>query len=333
MEIERFRYDLPQEAIAQRPIEPRDAARLLDTRDLSDHRFAELPSLLLPGDLVVVNDTRVRRARLHGRRVGTGGNVELLLLSRQADGRWETLISPARRIRPGVDIQIGPVVATVVSGPDDGKVMVTFDDETPLETIGDVPLPPYITANLDDPERYQTVYARQVGSSAAPTAGLHFTGRVFDALNEAGIAVANVELRVGLGTFRPITTPNVADHVMHREWCRVPPETAAAIKTTRQAGGRVVAIGTTTVRTLETFADGAGSVSSGETETDLYITPGYQFTAVDLLVTNFHVPGSSLLVMLAAFTGEGWRTAYQAALERGYRFLSFGDAMLCERSA
>lgn len=331
MDIEGFHYDLPTEAIAQRPIEPRDAARLLDTRDLSDHVFADLSSLLEAGDLVVVNDTRVRRARLEGRRVGTGGVVELLLLSRLEDGRWDALVSPARRIRPGVEILFGDTRATITDGPSDGRVLVVFDNERDLESIGSVPLPPYIRTELDDPERYQTIYSRRVGSAAAPTAGLHFTSAVFDALQRKSIDVASVELQVGLGTFRPIQTERIEDHVMHREWCAVPELTAAAISRTRQRGGRIVAIGTTTVRTLETFARDDGTVTTGERETDLYLMPGSRFRVVDLLVTNFHVPGSSLLVMLAAFMGEGWREAYQAALDREYRFLSFGDAMLCAR--
>ncbi|MDX1449551.1 MAG: tRNA preQ1(34) S-adenosylmethionine ribosyltransferase-isomerase QueA, partial [Acidimicrobiia bacterium] len=312
--------------------EPRDSARLLDTRTMADHRFSELPQLLQPNDLVVINDTRVRRARLRGRRVGTGGEIELLLLNRRAEGNWEALISPARRIRPGVEIAVGPTVATVTNGPTDGIVTVSFEDETDLESIGSVPLPPYITTELEDPERYQTVYARRVGSAAAPTAGLHFTPAVLAGLEAAGIRTATVELQVGLGTFRPIATERIEDHVMHREWCSVPEATAEAIRHARQVGGRVVAIGTTTVRTLETFGAPDGTVGSGQTETDLYLRPGSDIRVVDLLVTNFHVPGSSLLVMLAAFMGDGWRHAYEVALGRRYRFLSFGDAMLCERN-
>lgn len=333
MDVGSFRYDLPEEAIAQRPLEPRDAARLLDTRDLTDHRFSDLPSLLEPGDLVVVNDSRVRRARLVGRRVGTGGSVELLLLSRLQDGRWEALVSPARRIRPGVEIRVGETLVTVTEGPTEGRVLVVFDDERDLDAIGSVPLPPYITTELADPERYQTIYSQRVGSSAAPTAGLHFTPAVLQALERKGIPVVSVELQVGLGTFQPIKTCQIEDHVMHQEWCAVPPPTADAIAGTRASGGRVVAIGTTTVRTLETFAREDGTVAPGEGETDLYLMPGSRLRVVDLLVTNFHVPGSSLLVMLAAVMGEEWRKAYTTALERNYRFLSFGDAMLCARKS
>lgn len=331
MDVEGFHYDLPTEAIAQRPMEPRDAARLLDTRDLSDHVFADLPTLLEAGDLVVVNDTRVRRARLEGRRVGTDGMVEILLLSRREDDQWDALVSPARRMRPGVEIRFGDTRATITAGPNDGRVLVTFDDERDLDSIGSVPLPPYIRTELEDPERYQTIYSRRVGSAAAPTAGLHFTPAVFDALEQRAISVASVELQVGIGTFRPIKTERIEDHEMHREWCAVPQRTADAIVRTRERGGRVVAIGTTTVRTLETFARADGTVTPGEGETDLYLLPGSRFQVVDLLVTNFHVPGSSLLVMLAAIMGESWRDAYAAALDRKYRFLSFGDAMLCAR--
>jgi S-adenosylmethionine:tRNA ribosyltransferase-isomerase len=332
MELSEFQYDLPEGFIAQRPAEPRDSARLLDARDLSDHVFSELPTLLAPGDLVVVNTTRVRRARLRGTKEATGGVVELLLLSRRAQGGWTALVAPARRMRPGVVVDFGDVKAVITGGPHDGIVEVEFSDERHLEELGSVPLPPYITEELDDPERYQTVYADRVGSAAAPTAGLHFTPAVLDALHERGIRRAAVELEVGIGTFRPITAANVEDHVMHRERCRVPAETAEAIAETRHRGGRVVAVGTTTVRTLETFGRDDGTVDVGETETDLFLRPGSTFRVVDALVTNFHVPGSSLLVMLAAFMGPGWKSAYETALARGYRFLSFGDAMFCERS-
>lgn len=331
MELSEFQYDLPPASIAQRPVEPRDSARLLDTRDLSDHEFSELASLLDPGDLVVVNTTRVRRARLRGRREGTGGSVELLLLSRRAQGDWTALVSPARRMRPGVVVAFGEVTAVITEGPNDGIVAVEFNDERDLEALGTVPLPPYITEDLDDPERYQTVYADRVGSAAAPTAGLHFTSAVLESLDARGIRRAAVELEVGIGTFRPITSEHVEDHVMHRERCMISEETASVIAETRQRGGRVVAVGTTTVRTLETFARNDGTVEVGETETDLFLRPGSTFRVVDVLVTNFHVPGSSLIVMLAAFMGPEWKAAYETALARGYRFLSFGDAMLCER--
>ncbi len=330
MQLAEFSYDLPESSIAQRPIEPRDSARLLDTRDLSDHTFADLPDLLIPGDLLVVNSSRVRHARLQGRKIPTGGTVELMLLER-SDSAWSALVSPARRIRVGTRLDVGGVEAVVTEGPDNGVVMVTFSDESRLEEIGKVPLPPYIKGELDDPERYQTVYSDVVGSAAAPTAGLHFTPALLERLESAGIQRAAVELHVGLGTFRPIATENVKDHVMHSEWCAVPPETAEAIRRARTEGRRVIAVGTTVVRTLETFARDDGTVDEGERRTELFLKPGSTFRVVDGLVTNFHVPGSSLLVMLAGFMGEGWRAAYSTAIERGYRFLSFGDAMYCEK--
>lgn len=331
MELSRFQYDLPPEVIAQQPVEPRDSSRLLDTRDMADRRFRDLPDLLEPGDLVVVNTTRVRRARLKGRKAGTGGAVELLVVGKRADRGWSALVSPARRVRPGVVFELGDLRATVIDGPLEGMVGVEFSDEDALETLGTVPLPPYITEELDDPERYQTVYADRLGSAAAPTAGLHFTPAVLAALSARHIEVASVDLEVGLGTFRPITSERIDDHVMHRERCSVPAETADAVRRLRERRGRVVAIGTTTVRTLETFARDDGTMEAGETETDLFLRPGSTFRVVDVLVTNFHVPGSSLLVMLAAFMGGSWRHAYETALARGYRFLSFGDAMLAER--
>lgn len=332
MRISEFRYALPETSIAQQPVEPRDSARLLDATDLSDHVFSDLPRLLDARDLLVVNTTRVRRARLRGRKTPTGGAVELVLLARSEDG-WTALVSPARRIRPGSTLEFGDVKAVVRDGPHDGIVVVELSDETALDRLGTVPLPPYIKDDLADPERYQTVYSDVVGSAAAPTAGLHFTPRMLRELDEAGIRRAAVELRVGLGTFRPISVDRVEEHVMHKEWCAVPTATAAAVREARERGGRVVAVGTTTVRTLETFARRDGAVEAGETETDLFLRPGSSFRVVDALVTNFHVPGSSLLVMLAGFMGDAWRTAYEVALERGYRFLSFGDAMYCERAA
>lgn len=308
---------------------------MLDTRDLSDHVFLELPELLTPGDLVVVNQTRVRAARLVGRRRGTGGRVELLILERQREESWEALARPARRLRPGVEIDFGDFSATVLEHPIEGKVVVQFDVEDPeraFERAGTVPLPPYFTGELPESERYQTVFAETPGSAAAPTAGLHFTDTVIDRLEERDISIARVDLHVSLDTFRPMTTENVEDHEMHSEWCAVPEKTADAIADTRRKGGRVVAVGTTVVRTLETFANGSGGVLPGERGTDLFLKPGSAFSVVDLLVTNFHLPGSTLLVMLAAFMGEGWHRAYATALQRGYRFLSFGDAMLAERT-
>lgn len=338
MRTERFRYDLPEELIAQHPIEPRDAARLLVGSDLTDRLVADLPELLQPGDLVVVNDTRVRAARLRGRRDPTGGAVELLLLEERGERVWRGLVKPARRLRAGDRLEFGQLSARLLTDPVDGLVDVRLeseiggDIEDVIAEVGSIPLPPYIRAELEDPERYQTTYAARVGSAAAPTAGLHLTSGVLAGLAGRGIGVARVELRVGLDTFRPITTERIEDHEMHSEWISLPAETAAAIERTRRSGGRIVAIGTTVVRTLEARADGGGGVIPGEGTTDLFITPGYGFGVVDVLMTNFHIPGSSLLVLVAAFVGERWRDIYEAAVARRYRFLSFGDAMLVERA-
>ena len=335
-----FAYHLPSQLIAQSPVEPRDSARLLRASDLTDWTVRDLPMLLRAGDLVVVNETRVRAARLFGRRDPTGGRVELLLLGRHGAG-WKALLRPSRRIRARSVIRIGPLVATVLTDPVEGMVELTLavgegrsegcDIEDTIAGIGQVPLPPYIHRDIKDPERYQTVFGRNVGSAAAPTAGLHLTDGTLDALEQRGVGLARVELQIGLGTFRPISVENIADHVMHSEWIDVPGETVEQIEAARSAGGRIVAIGTTVVRALETACAGDG-LAPYQGPTRLYITPGYRFRAVDVLMTNFHMPSSSLLVLVAAFVGEAWIGIYEAAVARSYRFLSFGDAMLLERS-
>jgi S-adenosylmethionine:tRNA ribosyltransferase-isomerase len=339
-------YELPLSAIAQTPVEPRDAARLLvATADGSvTHRTAaDLPALLDAGDVLVVNDTRVIPARLHLRKP-TGGAVEVLLLERRPEGYWEALVKPSRRVADGtvlvldgdrhdLTVEVGRVLG------DDGRRMVTVhggtdDDLTALAAVGEVPLPPYIHEPLADPDRYQTVYARRPGSVAAPTAGLHLTERVLDACRAKGIVIAPVELTVGLGTFRPITTERVEDHPMHAEHYRIPPETEAVLAgrlaRSDQAGtpSRVVAVGTTVVRAVESWA------TTGETDaaTSLFIRGDYPFAVVDRLLTNFHVPRSSLLALVEAFVGPRWRDLYATALAEGYRFLSFGDAMLLDRT-
>ena len=331
MKVSDFHYELPDAAIAQSAMEPRHDSRLLDTRDMSDHRFLDLAELLDVGDLLVVNNTRVRAARLVGTRTGTGGRVELLLLDRKEEGGWLAMAKPARRLRPGVTIEFEGFTATVESLPSAGLVQISLDaddEELAIATVGEMPLPPYFTGQLDDPERYQTLYADVPGSAAAPTAGLHFTDEVMAALAGKGIEVATVDLHVSLDTFRPMTVEDTEEHQMHSEWCSVPKETAEAIGLAR----RVIAVGTTVVRTLESFADGSGSVRPGAGRTEIFITPGYEFRVVDTLITNFHMPSSTLLALLAAFMGDRWREAYATALERGYRFLSFGDAMFCDRS-
>jgi S-adenosylmethionine:tRNA ribosyltransferase-isomerase len=302
---------------------------------MTDHTFLELADLLEPGDLVVVNETRVRAARLVGTRTGTGGTIELLILERLGDTTWEALAKPARRLRPGVVVDFGDFRATITDGPEEGRVTVELhaaDPERAIAERGSVPLPPYFTGDLVDPERYQTMFAAAPGSAAAPTAGLHFTPEVTHRLEEGRIGIASVDLHVSLDTFRPIAVEDVEDHQMHSEWCAVPAKTAEAVAATRRGGGRVVAIGTTVVRTLEAMADGAGGVEAGEKRTDLFLKPGSEISVVDTLVTNFHLPGSTLLVLLAAFMGDRWREVYETALHRGYRFLSFGDAMLAVRA-
>ncbi|NOY56276.1 MAG: tRNA preQ1(34) S-adenosylmethionine ribosyltransferase-isomerase QueA [Actinobacteria bacterium] len=333
MRTSEFDYVLPRDAIAQRPVAPRDAARLLDVRDLTDRTFRDLPALLMSGDLVVVNNTRVRAARLHGHKEETGGAVEALILTRLDDGRWEALVRPARRLRAGTRLRFGELRGRILEDPVRGKALLDLegdDIEALIAAHGEVPLPPYITAGPSDPEEYQTVFADKVGSAAAPTAGLHFSGPVLAELGDRGVGVATVDLQVGLDTFRPIDTEYVEHHEMHTERFSIPVETAAAVSETRRRGGRVVAIGTTVVRALEAASVG-NEVRPGQDSTDLFIRPGYDFTVVDALVTNFHIPRSSLVVLVAAFLGRRWRSVYATALDRGYRFLSFGDAMYAER--
>lgn len=319
-------YPLPDEAIAQQPIEPRDAARLLvdrgPGRDPEHRHVRDLPDLLGPGDLLVLNRTRVLPARLHLRKA-TGGAAEVLLLDERAPGRWEALVRPGRRLPPGTVLEAGEDLRVTV-GEDlgDGVREVVVDHVGPLlaalEAHGEVPLPPYVHEALGDPERYQTVYADRPGSVAAPTAGLHLTPELLDRCRAAGAELATVELVVGLGTFRPITAERVEDHHMHAERYRVAPAVLAAC----EVADRVVAVGTTVVRALES----AAATGQAEGRTELFITPGYDFRVVDALLTNLHLPRSSLLVLLEAFVGPRWRDLYAVALAEGYRFLSFGDA-------
>lgn len=330
-----FDYELPEDAIAQEAIEPRDAARLLLVPSMQDRRVSDLPELLQPGDLLVVNRTRVRAARLRGQKQGTGGQVEVLLLGNGGSGRWRALCRPARRLREGTTIEFSGVSAEIVDGPDRGIVTLDFGangealDEV-LPQIGEIPLPPYFHGRLPSPDRYQTIFADTVGSAAAPTAGLHFTAGLLESLRLAGIELAAVDLEVGLDTFRPISEERIADHHMHTERYEVPHDTVAAMRRTRDSGGRVVAVGTTVVRSLESSVGEDGPVA-GRGETSLFITPGYRFRAVDCVLTNFHAPRTTLAVMAAAMIGTGWRDVYRHALARGYRFLSFGDAMFIER--
>jgi S-adenosylmethionine:tRNA ribosyltransferase-isomerase len=340
--VDRFDYDLPPELIAQQPAEPRDSARLLVVSrvndSLSDHVFRELPDLLQPGDLIVVNDTRVIPARLIARRE-SGGRVEFLLLSRRADGSWRSLARPARRLRLGETLHIVGHDDRVtedsvhVVDREDESVIVTFADEGSIERHGRVPLPPYIRDTSVDPERYQTVYNREAGSAAAPTAGLHFTPRVMEECRAREIEFATVTLHVGLDTFQPIKTADARDHQIHSEWLGISAETLAAVAEAKRSGRRVVAVGTTSVRTLESVADAVHSRDSANESisgpTRLYITPGYTYRVVDVMLTNFHLPRTTLLLLVAAFAGEELaRAAYMHAIQERYRFYSFGDAML-----
>jgi S-adenosylmethionine:tRNA ribosyltransferase-isomerase len=335
MLVDDFDYELPAEAIAQEAIEPRDGARLLDVRTMEDRRFSDLPSLLDPGDLLVVNRTRVRAARLVGRRA-TGGRTELLLVRRIDQERWQALINPSKKVRVGSQIVTGPITATLLTDPIDGVATVELradvDIEEAIASNGSVPLPPYFHGSLSDPSRYQTIFARTVGSSAAPTAALHFTPSVVSQLGIRGVEIATVELDVGLDTFRPMSGVHVEDHKIHSERIAVPQEVVDAVDRTRDRGCRVVAIGTTVVRTLESVAQPSRTIVRYEGDTDLFITPGYVPTVVDAVVTNFHAPRTTLIVMIATLLGDPWKDAYDHALAGGYRFLSFGDAMFFEVS-
>jgi S-adenosylmethionine:tRNA ribosyltransferase-isomerase len=331
-----FTYELPRELIAQVPVEPRDSARLMvverHTGEVTHRRVLDLPDLLQAGDLVVVNDTRVMAARLLGFRPDTGGKVEALLIRHTAGNRWETLFKPARLAVPGRRFTFptfaGPLEATVAER--DGEVVtLEFEREIDAAKEGLVPLPPYIKRYEGDPERYQTIFSRDARSAAAPTAGLHFTPRLVAALAARDIAISPITLEVGPGTFRPVQSEDPAQHKMHAERFRIPPPTVHAIAAAKKAGARVAAVGTTVVRSLEHVARARGSVEEFEGATDLFILPGEPFLAVDVLLTNFHLPRSTLLMLVCAFTGtELTLKAYAEAVRRHYRFFSFGDAML-----
>ncbi len=330
-----FDYALPPDLIAQQPVEPRDAARLMvvsrRARAFTHHHVRDLPALLRAGDLLVLNDTRVMAARLTGARADTGGRVELLLLRERDGGAWDALVRPLRAARPGrrlrLDASDGPLGATVL-GRTGETVAVAFDRPIDPATAGAVPLPPYVRGYRGDPERYQTVFAREARSAAAPTAGLHFTPDLFARLAAAGVERAFLTLEVGAGTFRPVRVEDPAAHELPPERYRLPPATAAAIRAARAEGRRVVAVGTTVARTLEHALGEAGG-GRAEGETALFIRPGHRFAAIDALLTNFHLPRSTLLMLVAAFAGRGLiLDAYAEAVRARYRFYSFGDAML-----
>ncbi|WP_422001136.1 tRNA preQ1(34) S-adenosylmethionine ribosyltransferase-isomerase QueA [Reyranella sp.] len=347
MRVDLFDFALPDDLIAQRPVQPRDAARLLDvTADgLHDRTVRDLPGLLQRGDLMVFNDTRVIPARLRGVRRGTAGRqdvaVEVLLIRDLGAGRWLAFARPAKRLRPGDGLAFGDLGAAVEAKKDDGSIVLAFEATGPsfaetLATTGTVPLPPYIRGGVADGQDradYQTLFARRDGSVAAPTAGLHFTPDLMAALAEAGIGSAGVTLHVGAGTFQPVRVDDTDRHAMHAEWGEVPAATADAIAATRAAGGRIVSIGTTALRLLETVArDHDGAVAPWTGETDIFITPGFRFRAVDLLLTNFHLPRSTLFMLVSAFAGlERMRAAYAHAVRARYRFYSYGDCCLLRR--
>ena len=339
MKTSDFHFELPPELIAQTPLDRRDASRLLvldrETGKREHRHFYELPEYLNPGDCLVMNDSRVLPARLIGRRLPGGGASEILLLADRGNGRWECLVRPGRKLRPGavVDFGDGLLRATIESEAADGNRIVRFDYEgvflEVLERLGEMPLPPYIHEKLEDRERYQTVYSRELGSAAAPTAGLHFTPELLKQLEEKGVRLCWLTLHVGLGTFRPVKEENILDHEMHSEFCVIPEETARIINETRAAGGRIVSVGTTTCRTLESFAKADGSVEAKSGWTEIFIYPGYRFKCVDALITNFHLPESTLLMLVSAFAGrERVLEAYREAVEMKYRFFSFGDCCL-----
>ena len=337
MKTSDFYFDLPPELIAQTPLERRDASRLLtldratgETRHL---HFYDLPSLLRPGDCLVLNDSRVLPARLIGRRAG-GGACEVLLLTDRGDKVWECLVRPGRKLRPGAGITFGDgeLSAGVVGETEGGGRLIRFDYEgvflETLERLGKMPLPPYIKAELRDGERYQTVYARAAGSAAAPTAGLHFTLELLEQIRAMGVRVCYVTLHVGLGTFRPVKAENLDEHEMHAEYCVIPQETADMINETRQAGGRVICVGTTSCRTVESWAGEDGTLSASAGWTNIFICPGYKFKVLDALITNFHLPESTLIMLVSALAGrERVLDAYAEAVREKYRFFSFGDAM------
>ena len=336
-----FYYDLPPELIAQEPIEPRDASRLLvldrETKQTKDGTFRDLEDLLRPGDCLILNDSRVLPARLYGNRKGTGGGVELLLLSPKGNDTWEVLAGPGKKARPGDVLTFGDglLEAEVLEIVGDGNRLVKFRYDgvfyEVLERIGEMPLPHYITKRLEDQGRYQTVYAKERGSAAAPTAGLHFTEDMLARLKAKGVNIGFVTLHVGLGTFRPVKADDIHDHHMHSEHYQLSAETADLINRTKAAGGRVFAVGTTSCRTLESVGMTDGKITPAEGWTDIFIYPGYTFQVIDGLLTNFHLPESTLIMLVSALAGyEFTMDSYKHAVEEKYRFFSFGDAMLIQ---
>ncbi|MDT2522209.1 tRNA preQ1(34) S-adenosylmethionine ribosyltransferase-isomerase QueA [Enterococcus raffinosus] len=336
---EDFDFDLPEELIAQTPLEKRDSSRLLildrETGQIEDKHFDEIIEELAPGDALVMNDTRVLPARLYGEKPETGGHLEVLLLNNTQGDEWETLIKPARRAKVGTQIVFGDgrLRAEVKKELEHGGRIVEFSYEgiflENLESLGEMPLPPYIKERLEDPERYQTVYAKENGSAAAPTAGLHFTPELLEKIAAKGVKLVYLTLHVGLGTFRPVSVDNIAEHQMHSEFYRLTEEAAAQLNEVRENGGKIIAVGTTSIRTLETIGTKFnGEIKADSGWTDIFITPGYEFKIVQAFSTNFHLPKSTLVMLVSAFAGrEKTLAAYHHAIEERYRFFSFGDAM------
>ena len=333
-----FDYDLPQELIAQDPLEQRDSSRLLildkETGERTHKIFHDIIDYLHEGDCLVINNTKVIPARLIGAKEGTGAKIEILLLKRKENNIWETLVKPGKKARPGMRLSFGGGLlhAEVQEVVDEGNRLIRFEYEGIFEEIldqlGQMPLPPYITHQLKDKNRYQTVYAKYEGSAAAPTAGLHFTEELLEQIQAKGIKIARVTLHVGLGTFRPVKVEDVTEHHMHTEFYHVSEEAADIINETKKQGGRVICVGTTSCRTIESAADDQGIVHATEGDTDIFIYPGYQFKVLDCLITNFHLPESTLLMLVSALAGkENIMAAYREAVEMRYRFFSFGDAM------
>lgn len=334
-----FYFDLPQELIAQDPLEDRSASRLLvlnrETGAVEHHTFKEITNYLQPGDCLVLNNTKVIPARLLGVKEDTGAAIEVLLLKRRDSDVWETLVKPGKKARPGAKIVFGDgcLRAEVLEVVEEGNRLIRFDYEgifeEALDRLGEMPLPPYITHKLQDKNRYQTVYAKYEGSAAAPTAGLHFTEELLAQIEKMGVHIAYVTLHVGLGTFRPVKADNILEHHMHSEHYEVTPETAEMINRTKESGGRVICVGTTSCRTVESAADENGRVQPGCGDTEIFIYPGYRFKVLDCLITNFHLPESTLVMLVSALAGrENVLSAYREAVEERYRFFSFGDAML-----
>ena len=338
MKTKDFDYYLPEELIAQTPLEKRDESRLMcldkETGELSHHHFYELPDFLNPGDCLILNNSRVLPARLVGQRLPGGGICEVLLLNDRGDKVWECLVRPGRKLRKGTKLTFGngELTAEIVEQLEEGGRLIRFNYEgiflETLERLGKMPLPPYIKEELQDQERYQTVYSKVLGSAAAPTAGLHFTPELLDTIRQKGVEIGYVTLHVGLGTFRPVKEDTIEEHPMHSEYCTIPQETADLINETRANGGRCICVGTTSCRTLESWAAEDGHMEAKSGWTDIYIYPGYRFKVMDGLVTNFHLPESTLIMLVSAFAGrEHVLAAYEEAVREKYRFFSFGDAM------